>query len=487
MRTIYNILLALAVSLAFCGCDDDDRELNKANDVLSLTASTGKVVLDIKSPTGEAVAFQWSSGTNLGTSAAISYIFQLDVAGHGFAYGLDEDMGKNVHTRSLTHQELNQLLLDKLSLPAGEEVTLEARVIASVHDEKVSPQVSPIVTLKVTPYQPVSSTLYITGDATEAGWDNGKALAMNPVGNEAGAFIWNGKLNVGEFKFLTRLGEFLPSYNKDGEEMRLVYRTDFSEPDVKFRVQESGMYKVKVNIIDLTISYEPMEGPRYENLYFVGSFTNWQFVPMQKDPVNSFLFHYNALFEWAPDGEFKIGTQEGVFDNMFHPTIAEAPITHTEVVFNGADNKWKMQEDQCGKAYKLTFDVTEGAESFSMTEFIPYTELWMIGDATAAGWSLGDAVPLKLSADDPYIFTWTGTLKAGELKFTCDKQDDWMGAWFMPAQDGAAPAGELEYITFVDKRIEGNGDVDRKWKIPTAGSYTITLDQLKETIIIKKQ
>lgn len=486
MRTIYNILLAFAISVTFCGCDDDEKELNKGNDILSLTTSTETVSLDIRKPDADAVTLKWSSGTNLGTDAAISYILQLDVAGHDFAYGLDEDMGKNVYARSLTHSELNALVIDKLGFPADKEVTLEARVIARVHDDNVAPQISPVVSFKVTSYKPISSTLYLTGDATLAGYDNAKALPMNPVSGEAGGFVWNGKLNVGEFKFLTRLGVFIPSYNKDGNNMKLIYRTSFSEPDMKFKIEESGMYKIKVNIIDLTISYEPMDAPRYENLYFVGSFTDGEFVPMQKDPVNTFVFHYNEVLDWVPDGRFKFGTQEGSTENMFHPTVADAPFTHSEVILGGDDNSWKMEEAQCGKAYKMALDISEGAESFTMTEFIPYESIWLVGDATSGGWDLTDATPMNLS-DDPYVFTWSGQLKAGELKITCDKQSDWMGAWFMPGEDGVAPTGELEYITFVDKGIDGNGDIDRKWKIPAVGTYNITFNQLKETIIIKKQ
>ena len=85
-----------------------------------------------------------------------------------------------------------------------------------------------------------------------------------------------------------------------------------------------------------------------------------------------------------------------------------------------------------------------------------------------------------------------GKLKEGELKFTCDKSTDWYGAWFMADAAGKAPTGEEESIIFLDKsRAEtatmGIKELDQKWNIPAAGTYEITLDQVNETIIIKKK
>ena len=80
------------------------------------------------------------------------------------------------------------------------------------------------------------------------------------------------------------------------------------------------------------------------------------------------------------------------------------------------DNKWSMTQSQCGKAYKIALDITPGKESMVMTEFTPYTGIYMVGDATPNGWSVDNAT--AMTAVDAYTFTWTGNLTAGELKFT---------------------------------------------------------------------
>jgi hypothetical protein len=98
----------------------------------------------------------------------------------------------------------------------------------------------------------------------------------------------------------------------------------------------------------------------------------------------------------------------------------------------------------------LYLDITETKEKMVMTPFVPFENLWMVGDATPGGWSISDGT--ALTRDSDYIFTWTGTLNQGEIKITCDKQDDWMGAWFMPYEDSEGPSGETQMMTFVDKK-----------------------------------
>lgn len=481
----YNFIFGLLACMAATSCSEDEKELNKGNDVLSLSVSKEVVALDVRQPNAEAVAFKWTTGTNQGTGASISYTFQLDVQGRNFSAGINEDMGKGIYSKTYTVNALNRVLLEELAQPVGQEVTLEARIIATVSDERVEEQISPVLTLKVTPFKPVTSTLYLIGGATPNGWAADKATAMNAVAGEAGAFIWSGVLNAGDLKFITTLGDFMPSYNKGADDTRLVLRERDDQPDEKFQIQSGGKYQIKLNVLNLTIDIAPMAGPKYEQLYFVGSFNGWSFEPMMQDKSNPFLFRMGRVMEWAPDGEFKFATKSGSFtDPMYHPTVANAPYSHTAVSTDGTDDrKWVLTEAECGKAYKMVLDISEGAEVFTMKPFTPYPMVYLVGAATAGGWTVADATPMKAVADNPYLFTWTGTLKSGELKFSLDKQTDFGGAWFLAYEDGLAPNGEEQQMAFSPK---GDGGNDRKWNITNAGKYTIELDQLKEVVKITK-
>lgn len=52
--------------------------------------------------------------------------------------------------------------------------------------------------------------------------------------------------------------------------------------------------------------------------------------------------------------------------------------------------------------------------------------LYMVGDATPAGWSIDNPAELVRDASNKFVFTYHGRLAAGELKFPLAK-GDWGG------------------------------------------------------------
>lgn len=494
-----HILTVFAGSLLLAGaCTDNDyMELDKGQDVLTLVASQAAEVLEESTHGSEAITLTWSTGTNYGSGNRISYTLELAPAGTAFADSyVAVNQETQVYSWNTNQENLNALLLDKFGGAEGQSTTLEARVTARVNGR--SEVQTATVSFSATPYTPVSSTLYLVGDATPNGWDASHATEMKRTDN--GQFIWEGNLLPGSFKFLTTLGEWIPSYNK-GEDGKMVLRQSFDEPDEQWQITESHYYKVKVNLLTLELTFEQTDGeaPRFDNLYFVGQPTGWGFVPMQKDPLDAFLFRYGRFFDNGGGGEFKFGTSEGAWENMLKATQANAPYTDSSMEFVSGydpDNKWFLQESETGKAYKICVDIRSDRERMMMREFTPYEMIYLVGDASPCGWDLGNAMGMT-ATDSPFVFTWTGTLSTGELKFSCDKRSDWNGAWLMNAYgNGVEPTGEVEHALFIDKSdsylkdqyLEINiGDIDNKWRIMSAGTYTITVNQLEETVSIVKQ
>lgn len=497
MKTLYNILTVMFCSLMMMSCSDNDyTELDKGHDVLTLTANQTAEVLNEANHAGEAITLNWTTGTNYGKNCRIYYTLEIAPTGSDFANAyVAVDNETQVYSWTANQENLNALLLDKFGGKEGQTVALDARVTACVSDADA--QISTI-SFSATPYTPVTSTLYLVGDATPNGWDAGHATEMKRTDN--GKFTWEGNLSVGSFKFLTTLGEWIPSYNKDIDGS-LILRSSFDEPDEKWQVTESHFYKVTVNLLTKEMTYVQTEGeaPRFDNLYFVGNPTNWGFVKMHKDPLDQFLFRYGRYFEQGNGGEFKFGTSEGAWENMLKATQANAPYTETSMSFVAGydpDNKWFLQDNETGKAYKICVDIRTDKERMMMCEFIPYEMIYLVGDATPNGWDLGNATAM-MATDSPYIFTWTGTLTSGEIKFSCDKKSDWNGAWLMNANgNDVEPTGDIEQALFIDKSDDylknqyldiNIGDVDNKWRIMSAGTYTITVNQLEETVSIVKQ
>ena len=483
MKKSLSIIIILAAAMTFAGCSKDLRELDKGETALAITANCIENLSELNGAS-DGASFAWTSGTNKGTGSAISYSVALAKAGSSFENAFVIPIGQGIYSLKYTQSELNDILREELGLMPGVKSQVDVRIIADVADASVQDQ-NADTTISVVPFDPVSKTLYLIGDATPNGWSADKATEMKQT--KVGLFTWTGKMTKGSFKFITTLGSLVPSYNRNasGTEHSLVLRKSFDDPDEQFAITEAGSYTITADLLNLLISVTKGSEPPYDMIYFVGSFTGWSFEEMTKDPTNPFIFRMGRVLDWNGGGEFKFGTKSGDWSNMYHPTEASAPYTWTAVMADDTgDNKWLVPQTDCGKPYKMALDITPGSENLKMSVFVPYAGMYMVGDATPNGWSIDNATPL--TAADPYTFTWTGTLNKGELKFTCDKQSDWNGAWFMASEEGKGFAEGTEVITFVDKHITGNGDIDRKWKVNVAGSYTIELNQLTERMTVKK-
>lgn len=496
-RYIYNVYTMLSLLLAgfaISACSDQDyAEYDKGRDLLTLTAEQSETTLVETNHASDAVTFNWTSGNNYGTGNRISYRLELAKAGTDFAAPfVAVDNQTQVYAWSANVENLNNIIIDKLGGTAGTPIDLEARLTAFVSGVEET-QVA-TASFSATPYEAVTSSLYIIGSAAPNGWSADNAEEMKRENN--GLFTWEGTLSVGELKFITTQGEFLPSYNR-GENGEPVLRTSDDQPDEKWTIDEKHDYKVTVDLLGGLAKFEKIDGikPAYDQLFFVGEATGWSFVAMTRDALDPFLFRIGKVFD--SKGEFKFGTSDGSWENMYKATQDNAPYTDQSMEFvkgYDPDHKWFLQENEAGKAYKICVDIRSDKERMMMKEFKPYEMIYLVGDATPNGWDLGNATPMTATTS-PYVFVWTGNLNAGELKFSCDKQSDWSGAWFMASAADAESTGTTEHALFVNKSddafkaqyVDVNvGDIDYKWKITTSGSYTITIDQLNETVSISK-
>lgn len=480
MKQLNKLYFIIVAALLFAACKKENyAELNKGDIPLAVTASKTSIILKEKEKDNDALTLNWTTGSNKGTNASISYTLQLAKQGTNFANPISENMGKVTYSRMFTVKVLNDSLLTHFNATPGVEFNLEARVIASTDNSSVSPETSPVILIKVTPYQPVSSTLYLIGDATPNGWNAGLATPLTAVSGNPGAFIWTGRLVPGNFKFITTLGQFLPSYNKGANNSTLVLRTDFSQPDNQWQITTDGIYNINVDIINLTITITQSTTPPYSHLWIVGDATpnGWNIGnpnEMSVDSSNLFVFNYNEVLN---NGEFKIPTATGNWGTDYYmPPTNHPPLSSTAVQLTpggSPDNKWQISS---AGAYKIRLDLLN--LTISIKQFTPYTQLWLVGDATPAGWNIGSPTPMTAVSGDPYTFTWTGAMTPGEFKIPT-ATGNWGCDYFMPLIDQQGTASHLaKFVTA--------GSPDHKWRITVAGNYKITFNQLKETIDIVK-
>jgi hypothetical protein len=109
---------------------------------------------------------------------------------------------------------------------------------------------------------------------------------------------------------------------------------------------------------------------------------------------------------------------------------------------------------------------------------LTYDKVYLIGDATTAAWTIANALPMT-KTDDPNLFTWTGPLTAGEIKFPTALS-------FSADTFSAATAGQS--ITNTKAQLSPSGNPDVKWKLTAAeaGTYKITLNVKDFTVTFQK-
>lgn len=477
MRRIYQVICCIIGISLFIGCKKDNyAELNKGSSPLALASDKAAIILNQREDANDAVILSWTTGTNGGTDASITYQLKVDKQGNNFNTAITEDLANSL-SKKYTVGGLNNLLLSQWNFAPGVEAILEAKIIAKVANDAAPMDSSAVITIKATPYDPVSSTLYIIGDAAPNGWNAGAATALTSQG--AGKFSWEGNLYSGEFKFITELGQFLPSYNKGADNSKLVYRSADSEPDDKFNITTPGLYTISVNLLDLTASIEAATTPPYTRLWMLGDATptGWNIdapTEMRVDSSNLFVFGYNGLLS---AGEFKIPTTTGNFSTDYYmPLVNHQAITETGVQLvpvGGPDNKWKITT---AGPYKIKLNLQ--SMKMEIKPFVPYTQIWMVGDASPVGWNIDNPHPMTVDPANPYIFSYTGPMAVGEFKFPVET-GNWGGDFFMPVMNGSGPGStQMKFVP--------GGNPDNKWKIAVAGNYKITINQLYETISIVK-
>lgn len=111
---------------------------------------------------------------------------------------------------------------------------------------------------------------------------------------------------------------------------------------------------------------------------------------------------------------------------------------------------------------------------------LTYDQVYMVGNATSVGWSIGNAIPMKATSGNPDEFTWEGPLFAGEIKFPTALS--WSSDTFMSATPGQAITDDKGLLA-----LSGNPDYHWVIKDSEAGNYKITLNTKEATVVFQKQ
>jgi len=447
--------LTALVFTFFTSCDTaipDD--IVKVGPLVVSATKTDVVLKQKNSLTTTALSFSWTTGTNSGTGASISYRLELDKKGNNFAKAIGFNMDKGTYSKSFSTEELNDSLLSHWKFTPGSAAELEARVVSTIYSSPQTSETSPIITILATPYQPVSKTLYLYGSASPKGTDLNNAIKLSPQ-TDPTIFVYQGMLNAGTLKFITTLGVEMPSYNMGSDTTKIVSRTAVSQPNDLFTIKFSGVYRIEISLLDLTASITKINYPAYGDVYLAGTsapngndFTKATKLTQSAD--NPFVFTYQGVLKTG-GFKFSVNTNADGNQDMFMRTDE----THFYVHQGGTigDDQWSISKKGF---YTIILNQQDNTLS------IYREKLYMVGNATPIGWTIANATQMNEDVTDGCIFTYIGPMVAGEFKLPVNRNSDWGQDMYMKTDD-----------THMYRHIGGQAD-DKKWTISTAGNYIIT-------------
>lgn len=285
MKLLKYIPVALIAIMTFASCDSDlDKVTYNENDVVVGTlASIGpEYILDSNKASDVLNNFEWTA-TDFGYNASVTYKLEIDLAGHEFANKktISAVVGKT--ESSVTHKELNSILLafDSIyGIAPGAKATYQIRLSSSIGASAKS-FYSNVYNVDITTFASYQPVVYIVGNGL-VGWDNssagiGKDLQVFFADNSNSSnslYIYTGYFyGSKELKFPTIAGDWNTVYAADGNVLK---PNNEGGANYKIPVTTDGFYTLTIDTKALTINMAAYTGTAntYTTIGIVGDGAN---------------------------------------------------------------------------------------------------------------------------------------------------------------------------------------------------------------------
>ncbi|MCF8227024.1 MAG: SusF/SusE family outer membrane protein [Bacteroidales bacterium] len=312
--------------------------------------------------------------------------------------------------------------------------------------------------------------LNLVGDAVPAGWSVSNPTPMTLNGD---VWEWSGALKAGSLKISTFTdgdwcyGQWLNAAVADQPiaEASYIITEGCDGPDNKWVVAEGdvGTYKVTVNLTTETIVFELLTSEVADVTLSGLTASVGTLTPDFDQSVKNFFLSVPAgttsveINATTTDPEASV-EGDGVIDLSEGDTIVAIEVTGKDQI-----NKF---------TYYVSISIVEEGEI--------YSALYLVGDASPAGWNISDPEPMIQDEENLNLFTWQGDLFAGELKFSTFTGDWCDGDWLLAtAADQTLDHGEYTIYTGCAPEEE-----DFKWRVSEEqiGEWIITVDLENELI-----
>lgn len=341
--------------------------------------------------------------------------------------------------------------------------------------------------------EPINTdAVYLVGDFND--WNIENPTQMEKKSDYI--FEYEGQFVAGEVKACLETGSWDVSFirpetngvkiDRNGiESESFIYSAN---PDNKWKVDEPGIYHITLDLQNWTIATEYKgEFKPVPKLYMIGDATDggWSWdaatvIEATKDNEN--------VFVWEGElgrGTFKASLVKDFSAPFYRPASANVEVSdkgatnHDMVFTTDPDDQWKVVK---GGKYRLTFNTADMTFDAVFVEAATTVKpLYIIGDATPGGWSQDDAAQMTPVEGADGEYTWTGTLKQGNMKAFSDKDPSWGQNFYRPSKANV----EISKSGVAASDMVFTNSPDDQWKIVDEGKYQLTLNTKAMTISVK--
>lgn len=244
------------------------------------------------------------------------------------------------------------------------------------------------------------------------------------------------------------------------------------EAEVIAEVTKSDVYlkpevsKIQIHLVSYVIPQQ--------NLFITGTAIG-STLPAESQQITSITF--NEEYQWIGDlqpGSFKL--IESLQSE--YPSYSKGENDSTLIYSQTAEQaNGGFEITQAGR-YSVYVNIVNMSIYYGL---LPFDNVWMVGDATPAGWNINGPTQMSWNYKQPEIFVFEGNLSTGEIKFPLSI-GNWSGPYFMSAIKDAEVVSGTEY----EMLYTPSDSPDQKWKVTQAGKYKITLNSVKKTVRFDK-
>ncbi len=393
-------MIVVAGLAIFSACHKvDDLPFYNEGKAVTLTASKTAVVPGPADSTKGVVAFSWTSPEYATDSATYKFTIEIDSTGRNFSKKTTRTVtGKLSDT--LSGKELNAILLN-YGFALGVPYDMDIRVVSSYSNNNEQ-YVSNVVKLAVTPYNDPS---VLTTENTSV------APALATASQHSNTFTWSPSFNgyTGTVSYVLQYDSATKNFATP-QELAIgssVYSKSLTEAEMNETALKAGVvggspgkveYRIKAttaqgaisysNAVSVTIaSYVPVPA----NLYIVGDATPGGWSNPVPIPSQQFTkvddYSFSITIGLTAGKSYLFLPVNGSWDHKYGGTSA----TGGTLLADGAVPGSNTPAPAADGLYKIV--VNFATNTYSVTPYDGPSNLFIVGDATAGGWSNPVPVP----------------------------------------------------------------------------------------------